>query len=153
MGRGRGGSSGSRGRDSRPSTAAAADAKRIAKMDVNALRLEIMAEPSGSDRRELLLAELRRKNDVANVVSPERALELRSRRLSSATPTEAARIYGHTGAREIAAFRAGVAASRRGSWGGDLDNAEIGYGQSAAHPTAKMVDAYRDGWAWYAGFK
>lgn len=151
-GRGPGGA-GNRGRDSRPSTAAAAEAKRIAKMDANELRLAIMAEPPGSKLREALVDELRRKNDVANVVSPERALELRSRRLSAATPTEAAHIYGHTGKREVAAFRAGAAASKRGSWGGDLDNAEIGYGQSAAHPTAAMVDAYRDGWAWYAGFK
>lgn len=73
--------------------------------------------------------------------------------LAVAGPTEAARIHGYHEKDVIGAFRAGVLASKRGSWGGDLDNAEIGYGQSAARPTQKMMDAYTDGWVWYATYK
>lgn len=72
-------STGSRGRDSRPGSATAAEAKG---MDANELRLAIMDAAEGSKRREILVAELQRKNDAANVGNPERAADLAARRLA-----------------------------------------------------------------------
>lgn len=80
-------------------------------------------------------------------------LAVQAQKADAKTAREAAKLYGFTDSREVGAFVSGANASKRGSWGGDMENAEIGYGQSAAHPNSRMVDAYLDGWSWYAAFK